>query len=139
MRVLCLLLPLMAAVAPTASAFDLLRPNVLLGVGLVGPAQYHQGRLKWLGTVNATGFVDVGDSLSFGGLGVAIRSTCQLGHNFFEHKNFDELGLAVPLVTFRSGHAVAQVGVEIQRANLQKNFYYIAFGYHFGGKTKARE
>jgi hypothetical protein len=139
MRVLCLLLPLMAAAAPAASGFDLLHPNVLVGVGLVGPAQYHQGRLKWAGTVNATGFVEVGDSLSFGGLGVAIRSTSKLGRSVFEHKNFDEFGLAVPFVTFRSGHAVAQLGVEIQRINLQKNFYYLAFGFHFGRKTQARE
>lgn len=105
-----------------ASALD---RNLLVGWGVVGPAQYDQGLYKGMATANLTGFVSIGDSLSLGGLGVAVRATDGLD-------TLDEFGLAVPFATYHLGRGVAQIGVEIQRSNLQKNFYYLGFGLSFG-------
>ena len=127
-----LLFLLLFATPPAASAID---GNVLFGFGAVGPAQFDQGEVKLMATANATGFLRVGDSVSFGGVGLAVRATHGVDR-FFERGNFDELGLSVPFVTYRRNRLVAQLGVEIQRANLQKNLYYLAFGIGFGGRTK---
>ncbi len=143
MRIFAFLSVLMA-MASTASAGDFLEwltanvdRNVLVGAGLVGPSQYDQGQMKLAATVNATGFYHASESLSFGGAGVAIRSTYNARYLFTKDHNFDEFGLAIPFVTYHRGRKVAQVGVEIQRANLEKNFYYFTVG--IGWKRKARE
>ena len=104
--------------------------NVLVGYGIVGPAQFDQGVYKPMLTANLTGFLRAGDHVSFLGAGLAIRATHGLDVPFETH-DFDEYGLAVPFATFRKRRAVAQIGVEIQRGNLRKTLYYLAFG--FGG------
>lgn len=129
-----LLFVLVFATPPAASAIEW---NVLFGFGVVGPAQFDQGRLKLMTTANATGFLRAGDSVSFGGVGLAVRAT-HGADRFFDRGNFDELGLSVPFVTYRRNRSVAQLGVGIQRANLRKNFYYLGFGMGFGGRTKPR-
>ena len=129
-----LLFLLFFATPPAASALEW---NALFGFGMVGPAQYDQGDVKLMMTANATGFVRAG-AVSFGGVGLAVRAT-NGADRFFERGNFDELGLAIPFATYRRNRWVAQLGVEIQRANLQKNFYYLAVGIGFGGRAKPRE
>jgi hypothetical protein len=104
--------------------------NVLGGYGIVGAAQYDQGTYKPMVTVNITGFLRAGDYVSFLGAGLAIRATHGIDVPFKTHE-FDEYGLAVPFATFRKRRAVAQIGVELQRANLRKTLYYVAFGYAF--------
>jgi hypothetical protein len=108
--------------------------NALVGYGIVGPAQYDQGIYKPMVTANVTGFLRAGDHVSFLGAGLAIRATHGLDVPFKTHE-FDEYGLAVPFVTCRRRRAVVQIGVEIQRANLRKTFYYLAFG--FGSRSTA--
>jgi hypothetical protein len=105
--------------------------NVLVGYGIVGPAQYDQGVYKPMITANLTGLLRAGDHVSFLGAGLAIRATHGLDVPFKTHE-FDEYGLAVPFATYRQRRAVAQIGVEIQRANLRKTLYYLAFGFGFG-------
>ena len=104
--------------------------NVLVGWGVVGPAQYDQGEFKNMASVNFTGLVGAGDSLSFGGLGIAVRATDRID-------TIDEFGIAVPFATYHKGIAVAQLGVEIQRSNFKKNFYYLGVGISFGGRARA--
>jgi hypothetical protein len=116
---------IVAAGVGEASAFD---RNVLVGWGVVGPAQYDQGIFKGMATANLTGFVSLGDSFTLGGLGLAVRATDA------PLETLDEFGLAVPFATYHLGRGTAQVGVEIQRANLRKNFYYLAIGLSFGGR-----
>lgn len=123
---------LLAFVARPASATDW---NVLVGWGVVGPAQYDQGLYKPMMTVNATGILRASDSLCFGGVGVAIRATFG-PDRLLERGSFDEFGLAIPFATYQRGHFAAQLGVEIQRANLRKNFYYAALGYGFSGRRR---
>jgi hypothetical protein len=113
----------LTAAAPTRAA----EKNALMGFGMVGPAQFDQGDVKLMATANVTGLFHLGDSVSIGGIGVAVRATYGL-NRLFDHDNFDELGLAIPFVTIRQGHSVVQVGTEIQRANLRKNLYYMAIG-----------
>jgi hypothetical protein len=132
------LLLLSLCVAPEASALDIgkIDKNVLVGFGWVGPAQYDQGYMKPMMTVNATGMIRIGE-VHIGGVGLAVRATEGGVRRLFAHKNFDELGLAVPVVTARLlGRSVVQAGVEIQRSNLQKNFYYFAIGAAFGGRPR---
>jgi hypothetical protein len=105
----------------------------------VGQAQYDQGQPKLVATANFSGFLRSSESLSFGGVGVAVRSTEGPFAYFFESDNFNEFGVAVPIVTYRSGRKVAQLGVEIQRANLTKNLYYVAVGFGWRlGRQAAR-
>jgi hypothetical protein len=129
------LLAFAAPVAATAADW-----NVLVGYGIVGAAQYDQGLYKPMLTGNITGFLRAGDHVSFLGAGLAIRATHGLDVPFKTHE-FDEYGLAVPFATFRKRRAVAQVGVEIQRYNLRKTLYYLAFGFGSGftGSTASRE
>jgi hypothetical protein len=111
--------------------------NALMGFGMVGPAQFDQGDVKLMATANVTGLFHIGDSISVGGIGVAVRATYGLDR-LFAHDNFDELGLALPFVTLRRGRAVVQFGAEIQRANFHKYLYYSAIGLGFGGRNKPR-
>jgi hypothetical protein len=117
--------------ATTVSAenlFTRVDRNILVGLGVVGPAQYDQGEPKLMATLNITGFLRASEAFSVGGIGLAVRSTEDPLSYFFESDNFNEFGVAVPLATYRSGRKVAQVGVEIQRINFQKNLYYFAVG-----------
>jgi hypothetical protein len=109
--------------------------NALMGFGVVGPAQFDQGDVKLMVTANVTGLVHVGHSLSLGGIGLAVRTTYNGFNRFFAHDNFDELGLAIPLVTYHRGRSVVQVGAEIQRANLRKNLYYMGIGFGSGRRV----
>ena len=129
------LVGLLAFAAPLpAAAADW---NVLVGYGIVGAAQYDQGIYKPMVTANITGFLRAWDHVSFLGAGLAIRATHGLDVPFKTHE-FDEYGFAVPFATFRRHRAVAQIGVEIQRANMQKYLYYMAFGFGFGSGESAR-
>ena len=112
--------------------------NLLAGWGIVGPAQFDQGLSKPMATANATGVFRVGERIALGGAGIAIRATYGGTSRFLEKDNFDEFGLAVPFVTYRRGKAVGQIGVELQRANLRKNFYYMAIGVGLGGHGRER-
>jgi len=123
-----------ARASDLTSRFDI---NVLFGLGIVGQAQYDQGDPKLVATANFSGFLRTSESWSFGGLGVAVRSTEGPFGYFFESDNFNEFGLAVPLVTYHRGRKVAQVGVQIQRANLKKNLYYLAVGISWRGRRPA--
>jgi hypothetical protein len=126
-----LLLTLVLALPAVASAADW---NILVGYGVVGPAQYDQGLSKPMMTVNVTGLLRVGEKVSFGGAGVGVRGTSG-ADRLFEKGSFDEFGLAVPFFTYRWGRVAGQIGVEIQRANLRKTFYYAAFGLSLGGRS----
>jgi hypothetical protein len=122
------LLALMPFPAHADNLFFRLDRNLLFGLGVVGQAQYDQGDPKLVATANVTGFLRASEAVSIGGLGIAVRSTEGPFAYFFESDNFNEFGLAVPLATYRSGRKVAQLGVEIQRANFKKNLYYFAVG-----------
>ena len=132
-RRIALLFVLVLASPAVASAVNL---NILVGYGVVGPAQFDQGLSKPMMTVNLTSFFRVGEKVSLLGVGVGIRAT-YAPDRLLERGSFDEFGLAVPVFTYRWGRVAGQVGVEIQRANMQKNFYYAAFGLSLGGR-KAR-
>ena len=106
-----------------------LEPNLLAGYGVIGPDQYDKGKVRAVITVNLTGLVELGESWSLGGVGVASRTNPRL------HWRFDEFALAVPLATYRRGRAVAQVGAGVQRLNLMKNFYYATFGIALKGRS----
>jgi hypothetical protein len=75
-----------------------------------------------------TGFYRPSKSLSLGGVGLAVRATRPPDAWFFESDNFNEFGFGVPVITYHSGRYAVQAGVEIQRINFQKNFYYAAAG-----------
>jgi hypothetical protein len=111
--------------------------NVLVGLGVVGAAQYDQGEPKLMATANITGFLRASDSVSLGGVGIAIRSTEEPFAYLFESDNFNEFGLAVPVVTYRAGRKVAQLGIEVQRINFQKNLYYFAVGVGWSARRQA--
>jgi len=132
LRRIDLLFTLVLAMPAVASAADW---NILVGYGVVGPAQYDQGLSKPMMTVNVTGLLRVGEKVSFLGAGVGIRGTSG-ADRLFEKGNFDEFGFAVPFFTYRWGRVAGQIGVEIQRANLRKNFYYAAFGLSLGGRKR---
>ena len=126
-------------VASAARADDIVSRfdwNLLFGLGIVGQAQYDQGKPKLVATANFSGFWRKSESVSFGGFGVAVRSTEDPLGYLFESDNFNEFGVAVPFVTFRSGWKTAQIGVEIQRINMRKNLYYVAVGWgiRLGGR-----
>jgi hypothetical protein len=106
-----------------------------MGFGMVGPAQYDQGDVKLVVAANVTGLAHIGNSVSLGGLGLALRATYDLDR-LFAHFDDYELGLGVPFVTCRRGRAIVQIGAEIQRANLHKNLYYMAVGLGFGRRNK---
>ncbi len=122
MRALLLCLAIVGAAAEASA----LEPNLLAGYGVIGPDQYDQGKVRAVITANLTGFVELGQSWSLGGVGVASRTNPHL------HWRFDEFGLAVPFVTYRRGRVRAQVGAGIQRLNLMKNFYYVTVGIGLG-------
>ena len=111
--------------------------NFLFGIGLVGAAQYDQGDPKLMATVNMTPYWP-SKSLSLGGLGLSVRATLPPDAWFFESDNFNEFGLGVPVATYRSGRFAMQTGVEIQRINFQKNFYYVAFGLRWAPRKPAQ-
>jgi len=120
----------MLAASPSAHAVE---PNLLVGYGIIGPAQYDQGQVRAMGTFNLTGFINAGETWSFGGVGVALRAC------WGPHEHFDELGLAVPFATYRSGRGVVQAGVEIQRYDLRKNFYYLSVGITLKRRPASKE
>jgi hypothetical protein len=126
-----------AAPARADDVFSRFDKNILFGLGIVGQAQYDQGQPKLVATANFSGFFRASESVSFGGVGVAVRSTEGPFAYFFESDNFNEFGVAVPLVTWRSGWKVAQLGVEIQRADMTKNLYYFAVGYGWSARRPA--
>jgi hypothetical protein len=130
MRRASLLFLAMLAAAPAAHA---VQPNLLVGYGIIGPAQYDQGQVRVMTTLNLTGFINAGEAWSFGGLGLALRACWGV------HEHFDEFGLAVPFATYRSGRGVVQAGVEIQRYDLRKNFYYLSFGIALKGRPARKE
>ena len=141
-RSLGLLCVMVAMACPLSAAddgrrfVDRLDYNFLFGFGFVGAAQYDQGDPKLMATINATGFYRPTKSISIGGLGLAVRATLPPDAWFFESDNFNEFGLGVPVVTWRSGRYAAQAGVEIQRINFQKNFYYAAAGITWSPKRR---
>jgi hypothetical protein len=125
-----LCLAAVVAFAGAAAEGLALDSNALVGWGVVGPAQYDQGKFKNMCTVNLTPFVGLGRAFSLGGLGIAVRATDRLD-------TIDEFGVAVPFATYHHGIGVAQVGVEIQRNNFKKNFYYLGVGLSWGNRARA--
>jgi len=98
----------------------------VVGVGMVGPAQYDQGELK--PTIAATVQGPAVGGFRLGGIGLALRATDGPPSRLLERGNFDEIGLAVPLATYQRGRFAAQVGLQIQRANMRKGLVYAGVG-----------
>jgi hypothetical protein len=105
-----------------------LRPGAVVGLGVVGPNQYDNGQAKGMVVAGVHGPWHPDESWSFGGLALGFRASNGLTGDF------SEVGITVPLATYRKGRWISQAGVMIQRLNLQKHVFFLGAGVHFGEK-----